>query len=75
MINLEVDGKKIDFVGDSGAAVILISNTRFECLLSNVELHKTDLQLFSYCKSKLPLLGYATISMLQSRQKENKLNF
>lgn len=56
-IDFQVNGKNINFEIDSGAAVTLISGIQFKCLFPKVKLHKTDIQLYTYCKNKLSVLG------------------
>lgn len=72
-LQVEVEGKPISFEVDGGSPVTLLSKTLHDTHFSNVQIHSTTLELVSYCKMPIDLVGYISVRV-KMREITKKLN-
>ncbi|XP_046145480.1 uncharacterized protein K02A2.6-like [Osmia bicornis bicornis] len=60
---LQVDGRRITFEVDSGAAVSLISASQAKRLFPKYRLYNTDLKLRSFCKNDIKVKGFIKVNV------------
>ncbi|XP_011859929.1 PREDICTED: uncharacterized protein K02A2.6-like [Vollenhovia emeryi] len=70
---LWINNRKVSFEVDSGAAVTVVSQDFLQSLLPNIQLMKSDLQLVTYCKTVITVIGYARVNV-RYRQVTKTLN-
>lgn len=58
---MEVAGRELEMVVDTGATVTVIPTTVYRSVLSHVPLQSSTVQLQSYCGKQLPVKGEATV--------------
>ncbi|XP_011860127.1 PREDICTED: uncharacterized protein K02A2.6-like [Vollenhovia emeryi] len=73
LTSLIVNNKRIRFEIDSGATVTLIAQKLAKKLFSGERIHKTALQLVSYCQEPIELLGYLVVQVKHGK-KTRELN-
>lgn len=61
MKELSVDGKPINFEIDSGAAVTLMWSGLAKQYFAEYEVHRSDLQLVTFCSTKIKVLGFIKV--------------
>lgn len=62
--SISVEGKRIKFEFDSGAAVTVIGKKDFHDNFPNRKIIPSDIKLFSYGGNPLKVLGYATVKVI-----------
>ena len=71
LLELLVNKHKITFDVDTGAAVTLMSRDDARKYFSGFKIYKTDLNLISYCKNKINVLGYITVNVTYANNNYN----
>ena len=61
---LKVNDRVVTFELDSGAAVTLMCESQAKQLFPNLHLQQSTLYLVSYCTTTIPVLGYATVTVV-----------
>jgi len=61
VLSLEIEGKKVEFELDSGAAVTVMSESEATKLFPTATIHNTKLRLISFCGRALGCKGYITV--------------
>jgi len=61
LLSMEVEGKKVEFEIDSGAAVTVMSESEATKLFPTATIRHTDLRLISFCGRALRCKGYVTV--------------
>ncbi|XP_029155330.1 uncharacterized protein K02A2.6-like [Nylanderia fulva] len=73
LVTLLVNDKPMEFEVDSGAAVTIISTHDVNKVFPGATIHKTQLQLISYCGRVLRSQGFITVNV-KYKNKSNQLN-
>ena len=63
LLDIEVNDLEIKFDVDTGAAVTIMSEDDARRYFKNFRLRKTNLNLISYCKNKINVLGYINVKV------------
>ncbi|XP_031332533.1 uncharacterized protein K02A2.6-like [Photinus pyralis] len=63
LLTLKLNGTLVEFEVDSGAAVSIINVTQFKQLFPNIQVENTNLQLVTYCKRELDVVGFVSVTV------------
>lgn len=60
---LILEGKKVRFEIDSGAAVTIVSKAFARLLCPDLRIEKSSLQLITFCKTTIPVVGFVKVQV------------
>ena len=67
-MEVQVDGRELTMVVDTGAAVSIISEQRLKKILPDAEIKATNIKLRTYTSERIPLVGVTQVTVKYGEQ-------